>query len=131
MRIRALGLFGGVLATCMLVGCASTRTIRTQSDLDSLPQSRGVYGGSWLIHTWLYEGSDGSYDHFVYTYTHDNFARRIPVRMATGFVVLGFEPTAYRLPDGGMPVTADYRDGRLVAFAAYTNTMRSLPGLFR
>ena len=107
-----------------LVGCASTRTVRSQSDIDSLPRSRGVYGGSWLVHTWSYTGSDVSYDRFVYTYTHDNFATHVPVRMAKGFVVLGFESKPYRLPDGGVPVTPDYRDERLVGFSPYTNTMR-------
>jgi hypothetical protein len=110
----------------VLVGCASTRTVRSQADLDSLPRSRGVYGGSWLVHTWSYTGSDTSYDHFVYTYTHDNFALRVPVRMTRGFVVLGFEPRPYQLPEGGVPVVPDYRDGRLVGFATYTNSMRLL-----
>jgi hypothetical protein len=113
-----------------LVGCASTRTVRSQSDLDSLPRSRGVYGGSWLVHTWSYTGSDANYDHFDYTYTHDNFARRVPVRMAKSFVVLGFEPRAYQLPDGGVPVTPDYRAGRLVGFAIYTNAVSSRPTEF-
>ena len=138
-RRRSLGLVVGrmgaplaISIVCLaLVGCASTRTVRSQADIDYLPSSRGAYGGSWLIHTWAYVGSDADYDHFVYTYTHDNVARRVQVRMASGFAVLGFEPRPYRLPEGGVPVIADYRDGRLVGFNVCTNTMRRPTTLFR
>ena len=101
-----------------LVGCTSTRTVRSQADIASLPRSQGVYGGSWLIHTWTYEGSDPQFDHFVYTYTHDNFARRVPVRMVRGLVTLGFQSRPFRLPDDGVPVTPDYRDDRVIGFTA-------------
>lgn len=108
-----------IVVVCFsLSGCASQRTVRSQGDIDSLPRSRGLYGGSWIVRPWSYIGSDARYDHFVYTYTSGNLASRVPVRMPKGYVVLGFEPQPYGSRNWGIPVIPKYRDGRLAGFVA-------------
>ena len=104
-----------------LLGCASSRTIRSVTDFDALPASKGVYGGSFFVQRWSYLGSDASYEHFNYSYTRDNFVNHIHVRVVRGMVTLGFEGRPYRLPDDGLPVIANYRNGWIAGFDMDTN----------
>jgi hypothetical protein len=113
----------GLLAASVLVGCTSNRTIRSQSDFDSLPRSSGAYGGSFIVHPWSYAGSDASYEHFIYTHTRDNLPKHTHVRVVRGLVVLSFTPRPYRLPGDGLPVTPEYRNGKVSGFSIDTNTI--------
>src|ERR1043165_5691066 len=69
-----------------LLGCASSRTIRSVTDFDALPASKGVYGGSFFVQRWSYLGSDASYEHFNYSYPRDNFVNHIHVRVVRGMI---------------------------------------------
>lgn len=115
-----------LVAAGALLGCISSRTIRSQTDFVALPATRGVYGGSLMMSTWSYAGSDTSYDHFDYTYTRDNLAKHIHVRVVRGMVALDFEARPYRLPGDGVPVTANRLDGRVTGFKIDTNTLSFL-----
>ena len=121
MRQRWFSLIVGLVALAALAGCASSRTIRSQSEFDSLPHSTGVYGGSFIIHTWSYIGSDARYDHFIYTYTRDNLPIHTHVRVARDVVHLDFDARPYRLPNDGSHVAAEIRDGRIAGFMIDTN----------
>jgi hypothetical protein len=121
MRQRLIQAILALVALVTLVGCTSCSTVRSQSDFDLLPHSTGVYGGSFIIHTWSYIGSDTSYDHFIYTYTHDNLPRHTHIRVAKGVVRLDFEARPYRLPDDGLHVVAQMRGGKVEGFIISTN----------
>ncbi len=81
-----------------------------------------MYGGSYIVHTWSYIGSDAHYDHFIYTHTHDKRRSFLHVRVARGVVHLAFQARPYRLLDDGLHVTAQFHDGRIEAFVVSTNT---------
>jgi hypothetical protein len=121
MNRRLLPGIVSLVAVAVIAGCASNRTVRSQSDFDSLPQSTGMYGGSYIVHTWSYMGSDAHYDHFIYTHTDDNVRTFIHVRVARGVVHLAFETRPYRLPDDGLHVAAKVRDGKIEGFMVSTN----------
>jgi len=110
--MRALRILLSLAGLAVAVGCASSRTILSQSELDSLPSSKGAYGGSYLIRTWSYLGSDSRYDHFRYSYTRGNVAHHLHVKAPSGLFVLNFARRPYRLPDDGVPLSAEYREGR-------------------
>ena len=121
MRQRLKTLAAALLTATVLASCASPRTMRSQSDFNALPHSTGLYGGSFIIHTWEYIGSDAKYDNFIYTYISDNLDVPIHVRVTKGLVVLEFSARPYRLPDAGIPVIPHYRHGRITGFSMDTN----------
>ena len=115
-RRRPLQVIVSLVALVAIVSCTSSRTVRSQPDFASLPRSTGAYGGSYIIHTWSYIGTDERYDHFIYTHTHDNLRNFTRVRVARGVVHMGFESRPYRLPRDGVPVVAEMQEGRVTGF---------------
>src|ERR1041385_8683967 len=103
MRLRQIQVIVSLVALAVLTGCTSSRSIRSQSDFGLLPRSTGAYGGSYIIRTWSYIGTDARYDHFIYTHTDDNLRSFTHIRVARGVVHLGLESRPYRLPGDGVP----------------------------
>src|SRR6185436_1461455 len=73
------------------VSCASRYTLQTPADIASLPASRGLNGGSFVVVTdWRYRGSDSGFHYFWHYYNVDNSLRKSSVRIPRSAVVLDF-----------------------------------------
>ena len=67
-----------ILASVLCTGCCHTMHLH---DIQSLPASTGVYGGSFLYDIWGYHGSSKDYHFLQYTYNDHSWLHTVCLRI--------------------------------------------------